>query len=307
MPFQPLAVLLGAALTAAQAPTGVTFDHTAPPGANYDKAELRLWVPTDAAAVRAVLVLTPGSNGDGRGDVDDVEWQAFAVRQRMALVGVHFTDKQPSIFEEYADVSKGSGQAILDGLEALASKSRHPEIANAPLLLWGMSAGGEVNYELTAWKPERVIAFVVNKGGIYYTALVPKAARNVPAVLFIGGKDSESRTDVVTGLFALNRRGGGLWALAEEPGAAHVVGKSKALAMVFFEDILPMRLAADGTLKAVAEQDGFTGDVHVKTFKKAEPFRAGVMNAWLPTERFAKAWQAMETERPLDTLAVTPK
>jgi pimeloyl-ACP methyl ester carboxylesterase len=33
-----------------------------------------------------------------------------------------------------------------------------------------MSAGGQFNYEFAAWKPDRVAAFVVNKGGIYYTA-----------------------------------------------------------------------------------------------------------------------------------------
>jgi hypothetical protein len=47
-----------------------------------------------------------------------------------------------------------------------------------------MSAGGQFNYEFVAWRPERVLAFVVNKGGIYYSALLPQAARNVPGILF---------------------------------------------------------------------------------------------------------------------------
>ena len=37
---------------------------------------------------------------------------------------------------------------------------------------------------------ERVVAFVVNKGGIYYTALTSKAARDVPGMLFIGERTS---------------------------------------------------------------------------------------------------------------------
>ena len=45
-----------------------------------------------------------------------------------------------------------------------SARSLHPEVASAPLLLWGMSAGGEFNYEFTVWKPERVAAFIVNKG-----------------------------------------------------------------------------------------------------------------------------------------------
>ncbi len=99
-----------------------------------------------------------------------------------------------------------------------------------------MSAGGEFNYEFVAWKPERVIAFVVNKGNIYYTALAPRAARNVPGVLFVGEKDLEYRINAIVGLFGINCRGGALWALAEEPGVGHVVGRSRDVAMVLFED-----------------------------------------------------------------------
>jgi len=100
-------------------------------------------------------------------------------------------------------VSHGSGQALLTAIDSLAVLAKRPELTKAPLLLWGMSAGGQFNYEFTAWKPERVAAFVVNKGGIYYSALVPRAARDVPGLLFIGGKDLESRIATITGLFAV--------------------------------------------------------------------------------------------------------
>jgi poly(3-hydroxybutyrate) depolymerase len=284
----------------ARAQTGTTLDETAAPGANYDQADFRLWLPPDAGPVRAIVLLVPGSNGDARDETGDAAWQAFAVKHRLALVGVHLTDKDRSPFEEYANVSKGSGQVIFDAIAKLGARANHRELATAPLFLWGMSAGGEVNYELAVWKPERVAAFVVNKGGIYYTALASKAARSVPGLLFIGGKDLESRVDIITGLFALNRRGGALWALAEEPDAAHIVGKSKDLAMMFFEDVMPTRLAADRTLKPLSEADGFVADIHAKTFARVSgPVNGNVTNAWLPSERVAKGWQAMETGQPL--------
>src|SRR5262245_9332974 len=168
-----------------------TFDESVPSGANYDKAEFRLWLPDASGPVRATVILVPGSNGDGRGQVDDPFWQTFAAKRHLALVGCRLTDKQHDqmFIEHYVDVSKGSGQALLDALASLGKKASHPEIASAPLLLWGMSAGGEFNYEFTAWKPERVIAFVVNKGNVYYTALAPLAARRVPGVLFTGEND----------------------------------------------------------------------------------------------------------------------
>src|SRR5580765_2463451 len=233
----------------AQADAGATFDEAAAPGENYDKAEFRLWLPPNAGPVRAVVVIVPGSNGDWRSQVTDPVWQKFATEQHLALVGCSIKDKQhdQGFIEDYVDVKRGSGQALVDTMTKFAERAKHAELATAPFLLWGMSAGGQFNYEFTAWKPERVLAFVVNKGGIYYTALTSKAARAVPGILFIGGKDLESRVSTITGLFAVNRRAGALWALAEEPGAAHVVGKSREITILFFEDALTARLGNAGS------------------------------------------------------------
>jgi poly(3-hydroxybutyrate) depolymerase len=288
----------------AQTPSPALLEEAAAPGNNYDKAEFRFWYPRDVGALRGVIVLNPGSNGDGRGAAEDTVWQAFATRHKLALVGTRFTDKQheQGFIEQYVNVSQGSGQALLDALTRFASRSQHPEIANAPLFLWGMSAGGQFNYEFTAWKPERVAAFVVNKGGIYYSALVSSAARDVPGILFVGGKDLEFRTNTIVGLFAVNRRGGALWALAEEPAAAHIVGRSRDMALIFFEAVLPLRLGdQQNTLKPLTGKTGFIGDFKAKTFQPMGDGPApGFPTAWLPTARVARAWQALVSEKPFD-------
>jgi poly(3-hydroxybutyrate) depolymerase len=300
-----IAVIAGLATSSAAGGQSATvLDESAAPGANYDKAEFRFWYPRDAGTLRGVIVLNPGSNGDGRGAAEDTLWQAFATRHRLALVGTRFTDKkhEQGFIEEYVNVSRGSGQALLDALSKFATRSGHPEIASAPLLLWGMSAGGQFNYEFMAWKPERVAAFVVNKGGIYYSALVSAAARDVPGILFVGGKDLAFRTNTIVGLFAVNRRGGALWALAEEPAAAHVVGRSREMAMIFFDDIIPLRLGDQpGALKPLSTNTGFIGDFTTKTFQPAgEGPPPGVPTAWLPTARVARAWRALVSETPFD-------
>jgi poly(3-hydroxybutyrate) depolymerase len=291
-------VLVSATSGLAQTPTAGVLDEAAPPGTNYDKAEFRFWYPTTAGPVRAVLVLMPGSNGDGRPEAEDAVWQAFANRNRLALVGCRFTDKahNQSFIEEYANVSQGSGQALLDAIAKFSARSKHPEVATVPLLLWGMSAGGEFNYEFAAWKPERVAAFIVNKGNFYYTALVPPAARQVPAMLFVGGKDLEFRTNTIVGLFAVNRRAGALWALAEEPGVGHVVGKSRDVAMVFFEDVLAMRVSDTGRLLPMPSKPAFLGDYKSKSFQPAGDAAPRDPTAWLPTERVARAWQNMVSQ-----------
>lgn len=279
-----------------------TFDETVPPGANFDKAEFRLWIPDSSGPLKGVVVLVPGSNGDGRPMADDEFWQAFARRHTLAIVACRFTDKphDQGFIEEYVNVSKGSGQALLDVIATFANKSKHPEIASAPLLFWGMSAGGQFNYEFAAWKPERVIAYVVNKGGIYYSALVPAATRNIPALLFIGEKDLAFRTNTISGLFAVNRRAGALWALVEEPDTAHAVGRSRDLGAMFFDDVLALRLGG-GEVKPIADKAGFIGDLKAHTFQAvADSPAPAVPTAWLPTERIARAWQAVVSGKPFE-------
>jgi poly(3-hydroxybutyrate) depolymerase len=288
----------------AQAPVGWSQDVTIRPGANYDRAAFRLWMPARTEAIRAVAVLVPGSNGDGRPEVTDPAWEAFATRNHVALVACQFTDRahDQAFIEQYVKASGGSGQALLDALSDLAARAGRPELADAPLLLWGMSAGGQFNYEFTAWKPERVMAFVVNKGGIYYTALTPPASRAVPGLLFTGEKDLWSRNDTVAGIFAVNRRAGALWAIAEEPGVAHVVGRSRDVTLVFFEEVLRLRFDAQhpNVPRPLAEKDGFIGDVRARTTSPAsENAGASGPTAWLPTERVAQAWLSMVTGQPI--------
>jgi len=92
-----IALILAAALVRSAASTppaaGGAFAYAVPPGANYDKAEFRLWYPPSPTAVQATLVLVPGSNGDGRPMANDPFWQEFATRHRLAIVACRFIDK----------------------------------------------------------------------------------------------------------------------------------------------------------------------------------------------------------------------
>ncbi|HEY4275062.1 MAG TPA: hypothetical protein VGM68_06225 [Rhizomicrobium sp.] len=309
-------VLLGVAvvavtgLTQAQAqraetplqPDPSTLDESAPPGANYDKADFRFWAPDGAGKLEGILVLNPGSNGEGRQMASDPVWRQWAAGHKFAIVATHFTDKTPSFVEDYADVSKGSGQALLSAIDTFAKRSKHLELSTAPLVLWGMSAGGEVNYEIAAWKPERVAAFIVNKGNFYYTGTASKAMRGVPALLFVGNDDLQYRITAVTGIFSMNRRPGAVWALVQEPNTPHAVGRSDEMSRMFFDDVLPMRLNGGGALKPLDASKGWQGDLAKHTVAAVVPGAKmpEEPTVWLPTERMAKAWVAVENGAPFE-------
>jgi dienelactone hydrolase len=263
-----------------------------PAGSNFAVASFRFWFPEQIKTIRGIVTLVPGSNGDGRPQATEPFWQEFARKHQFALAGCYFKDKphENMNIEDYALASGGSGQALLDAIREYAGKARHPEAANAPLLLWGHSAGGEFNYEFVCWKPERVLAFVVNKGGYYYTHLAPAATRQVPGILFVGEKDEEFRTASVRGLFAVNRRAGALWTFAVEPNAGHEPGHTREMAAAFFDSVIKSRLSADAMI-AQPPDTGWAGDLKTFEVKPAASKPNGPMNAWLPDESAAKRWQ----------------
>ena len=155
--------------------------------------------------------------------------------------------------------------------------------------------------EFVAWKPERVVAFFVNKGGIYYTALTPRASQDVPGMLFIGGKDLESRIPDNHGTLRRKSARGGALGGRRRTRRRACRGRSRDLSLIFFEDMLSLRLGENGTLKPLTEKAGFLGDPKSKSFHAmSEGSAPNYPTSWLPTERVARAWAAMLTEEPFD-------
>ncbi|MCG8576414.1 MAG: hypothetical protein MI810_16125, partial [Flavobacteriales bacterium] len=47
-------------------------------GPNFEKAAFRLWIHKDIKKIRGIIVMVPGSNGDGRNRVEKTAWQNLA-------------------------------------------------------------------------------------------------------------------------------------------------------------------------------------------------------------------------------------
>ena len=237
----------GAAQTAALAagPAGTAYEALVTPGANYDKAEFRLWLPAGVGTVRAVVVLVPGSNGDGRPMADDPVWRDFAARRGLALMACRFTDKphDQNFIEEYAAVSRGSGQALLDALAGLGDRLGQTELGSSPLLLWGMSAGRQNSTTNSrpgsrSWSPP--------SSSTKAASITPPWSPRRPGKFRACSSRAEKTWPSVRrrspGYWRVNRRAGALWAIAEEPGVTHAVGRSIEMSLIFFDEVLPLRL-----------------------------------------------------------------
>jgi hypothetical protein len=253
----------------------------------------------------------PGSQYDGRPWVEDPYWQHIASAHQFALVSSFFVDKPHADMdvESYVNVSHGSGDALLCALTAFAACAHENSIASVPLAFWGFSAGGEYNYQFAAWRPERVIGFVVNKGGVYYTALTRYTTRRTPGLLILGDDDAQFRIETIRGLFAVNREAHALWALAPEPGVGHEVSCSKEMGGLYLRELIPLRLppappievpgggneateSPAPVLRPLDERAGYIGDLSTFSFVPAAEAPATTdLTAFLPTLAIARAWQ----------------
>lgn len=257
---------------------------------DVEVTQFRVWLPTGLTKVRGMVVLVPGSNGDGRGQINDGSWRALAEELGFGLIGCFFKSDGAS----YCYAQNGSGEALLDALEEFAKTQGHPEVAEVPLLLWGHSAGGQFNYNFACWKPERTLAFVVNKGGYYYDTSARPSVRKIPGMLFLGTKDTPERVANITALFEEYRSRGALWALCREAGEGHGIGDSQKVAQEFFRAVAAARLPENSlaSVEDLEEADGWLGDLETLEIAEEGEFAGAARKAaWLPSEAVAKAWK----------------
>jgi hypothetical protein len=236
---------------------GIAAKGAAEAGLSWDFTErdqrrgMLLWLPDPAKPVRALLLWGNGPGLSAKHVALREDLQAFGAANRVAVIGMDGYDQNMPV----------SGPAIHDGLKALAALSRHPELETAPILFSGHSMGGQIAYEYNAWNPERVIAFTVSKGGVYFHPNAPERARANPGVLVAGETDMESRVAAIHRLFDSNRPAGARWSLEIEEGIAHDFGASLPLFLLHFQHALD-RPPAGGSRAWLADnatwQDGIT-------------------------------------------------
>lgn len=279
------------------------FDYSSPLG------DYTIYLPPGTSTYRGVLLLAPGFGGDSRQIAD----------RRFDAGATFFLFDSPEI-KGYRALAQDHGMAVmgarlppgatalnvlenlLAALEELAVESRHAELATAPLLLDGLSAGGCFVYAFTRTFPERVIGFRTQKGGCHDTR-DGGAAKQVPGFLDIGGVDTQSRCLNLTALFDANRPAGALWTLAVEPGKGHVPIQNLDVMLGWLEAVLALRLpaTAGGALRPIAEDSGWLGDRETAAVASFDDYEKNRSQAsWLPSAQVAADWSAFVSPgRPL--------
>lgn len=192
-----------------------------------------------------------------------------------------------------------SDEVLFALLEEFSGASGHAELADRPVLLFGLSSGSHEAGGFVSRHPDRAIGLLlrVPTGALDLTSASTLA---VPTLVIQGGADVVANNTLVQTIFTGNRSRGGLWSLVVEPDVAHDVATALAnsAAIDWLSEALSRRLPATpgNPLVALSEPSGWLGNQATREIASWAAYTGDRTTAsWLLSSAIAASWQQLGT------------
>lgn len=274
----------------------------------FESGANAVYVPAGVGPMRGAIIVLGGPDASGfvtggriaPADNPDLELslqglgaglRGVARSAHVALLGSSITGMAST---------KASDAALFAALGAVGELSGHPELADVPVLMFGLSAGAHEAAALASRSPARAVGLLV-RVPVSVTALTDPAALAVPTFVMQAELDQVADNTFVRITFEGNRSRGGLWALAVEPGVGHseasAEGNSAALGWIIRVLALRLPAAAGDPLVALDQATGWLGNqttLDIAPWADYPDDRAAA--SWLLSESEATSWQVLGTE-----------
>ena len=278
-------------------PRGDEWMHTYRTRVKGRHAFFHLWIPKNTRVAKALLVFS--WHGSGGPLAEHAELRYLAGAMNCAVVGFG---------GETVKRGFSPSRILLDALTDLAKQSRHPEVAHAPMLVFGHSNGTGFSAGFTSQEPQRVFAWIAFKSACGRQFSKP-AIYGVPGLVISGEKDRSYFTDQLTTVERLRHDHHALMHMIVEPNAGHGPNryKSYTILMAFIRTMFELSVPADAdptrgpvTLVRPLEADGWLGRNWDKAVGGGQqlpiaPYAAFTGDktraSWLPTEHYTRQWQ----------------
>ncbi len=279
-----------------------------------------LWIPPEAKRLRGVLVhqhgCGEGSCRSGLTGAYDLHWQALARKHQLALMSPVYEQAEGADCQKWCDPRNGSDETFRRALKDFSNQTAHPELEEAPWVLWGHSGGGHWAGGMLMLHPKRIVA-VWLRSGVPLLAddpskpsirphVWPLEAADVPIVCNLGTREGvtvkEERFAAVWPanelFFRTTRAKGALVAVAVDPLSSHDCGNQRYLAIPWLDACLKVRLPAQpgqpllsmpldvAWLGRFPDGDNVPLDTSPRDRFQGDPLEA----SWIPNESIAKAW-----------------
>lgn len=184
---------------------------------------------------------------------------------------------------------------IFAAIGEAARVSGRPELTSVPIFVYAISGGTPQAAGFTARNPERVGALLL-KVPAPPERLISAEALAVPTYLILAEHELFGDNRAVLAMFESNRRAGGLWAMAVEPGVPHhaLTSSQRAITVNWLRAIVGQRLgpSARDPLRKVTEPSGWLGhpDFGVSDWTDYSEDRNAA--SWFPSRATAEEWWA---------------
>lgn len=287
-------------------------------------------IPEGLKTVRGLLVNACYAGGDSRWDWPICEYyRQFMHLHGFALVATTATTGSPSSTPPAALTPQARHRAAFQGFEesmqVIATASQHPELANAPYVGVGFSAGGGFALNLMVFAPEKTIAVASYSSPYMFKRRIegpPSAALlHVPSICIAGEQEGFNaplapEVNPATGpgriyeVFEPYRPQGAEYAYMERQGIGHTYDENRqdVLGMPLLDAAVRARYPKDGDVTKgpirLIDLDPSTGWIADHTTWKsgltkicpAEEFTGDLgQSSWLQNEDLAFIYRAYST------------
>jgi hypothetical protein len=230
----------------------------------------------------------------------------MCVRARCAMARLTLPWQEDSVrppAQLLRNAAIGGGEALLSALGQLARTTRHPELADAGVLLWGFSAAGSFGPTFAQWQPDRTIGFIRYHSHLRNVPVDVHRITSIPALLIAGAADSIAGFEDAEQAWRAGRAVNAPYALVIHPRQGHVsvdgLLDASYLMRGWIEEVLrarrPVGASARATsLRTVERNAGWLADGATGEIARYSEFRGDVAAAnWLPDEATALEWVAL--------------
>ena len=307
----------------------VRYEASEQPGELIFPVKYTIWIPAGVETLRGIVVhqhgCGEGSCSSGLTGAYDLHWQALAKKHDCALLSPSYEQPQNADCQMWCDPRNGSAATFDRSLVDLGKLSGHPELASAPLALWGHSGGGHWCGGIVMTQPERVAAAWLRSGVPLLEAnpdrptikphTLPEAALAVPMMCNPGTKEGVTVKDgrfakvwpANLAFFDQIRGRGGLLGVAIDPLTAHECGNSRYLAIPWLDKCLELRLPQQPgqPLRKISLDGAWLAEPTGTTATPAAKFEGDPLQAaWFPDASIAQAW--MQFRKDTNVVDTTP-
>lgn len=254
-------------------------------------------ISTNPATQNAVLVIF--ERGDSLQLFEDPSVQQMALDLHITTVFAHQCNAI-SYGDLQSNASKGPARALVTALGQFAVTTHHPELATAPVILYGFSAAGALAMTMTEAKPDRVlgaIAYAPGSAHLNLQDLPLISAAGIPMLILANADDQIVGTSRNKTYFQRGRALGAPWGYAVQNNTGHCCNLSTLnVILPWIRAIVAKQSAIEGSTVSFRCVPNGVSDSYNSTdcsFAFAglgKPTSATQQTGWLPDSSSAQAW-----------------